>query len=375
MSRMSGRVQVSRWLPAALIPAVIVAGAVIVPLGASAAVDLPDIAPDELLELVATSTVDAFSGTIEQRSDLGLPDLSGAVGASAGPGAGSGPDVASALGLLTGSHIARVFADGPDLARVQVFDQLAERNIVRNGDEIWFYDSSDRTATHLVLPADYPERADAAVPDAGEVPTPRELADRVLADRVLTELDPTTVVTVGTDATVAGRSAYELVLTPRDTQTLVGAVSIAVDSETGLPLAFEILARGQDAPAFRVAFTDLRLESPSAELFAFVPPPGATVIEHTVPAGPKPNYGTGNGTVEAPDNTVSGEGWSSIVELPAADLPADLVESPLSTAATEPVDGGRLLRTALVNVLLTDDGRLFVGAVSPERLLDAAKGR
>lgn len=158
-------------------------------------------------------------------------------------------------------------------------------------------------------------------------------------------------------------------------QTLVGSVSIAVDSETGLPLAFEIVASGQDAPAFCVAFTDLTLESPDADRFAFAPPPGATVTEYTVPADPKPDDGTDHGTAEAPNHTVSGEGWSSIVELPEADLPAGLVESPIYTAATEPVDGGRLLSTALVNVLLTDDGRVFAGAVSPEQLLAAAIGR
>lgn len=352
----------SRWLPAAIIPAVIVAGAVIAPLGATAAVDLPDIAADELLALVATSQADAFSGTIEQKSDLGLPDLSSFSG-SGSSGSGSEQDIGSALELLTGTHTARVFVDGPDLARVQVFDQLAERNIVRTGDEVWLYDSTDRTATHLVLPDDHD---DAAVPDAGEVPTPGELAERLL-----TELDPTTAVTVGTDAIVAGRPAYELVLTPRDTQTLVGSVSIAVDSETGLPLAFEILARGQDAPAFWVAFTDLTLESPDAAVFAFEPPPDATVTERTVPDGPKPDYGP----AEAPVYAVSGEGWSSIIALPAGALPAEIVASPLYSAATEPVDGGRLLSTALVNVLLTDDGRVFAGAVSPEQLLDAANVR
>ncbi|WP_236966605.1 hypothetical protein [Marisediminicola antarctica] len=134
-----------------------------------------------------------------------------------------------------------------------------------------------------------------------------------------------------------------------------------------------------------MAFTDLTLESPDADRFAFAPPPGATVTEYTVPeytvpeytapAGPKPDRGTGHGMMEASDYAVSGEGWSSIVELPASYLPADLVESPLYSAATEPMGGGRLLSTALLNVFLTDDGRAFVGAVSPEQLLDAANGR
>ena len=190
---------VSRGLPAALIPAVIIAGAIISPLGATAAVDLPDVPPGELLEFVATSDVDAFSGTLEQKSALGLHDLSGV----SGPRTGSEPDISRALELLTGSHTARVFVDGPDLARVQVFDQLAEHNIVSNGGDVWLSDSSNLTATHVLLPADYAERTERAMPDAGAAPTPGELADRVLA-----ELDPTTVGTVGTvgtDATVAGR--------------------------------------------------------------------------------------------------------------------------------------------------------------------------
>ena len=39
---------------------------------------------------------------------------------------------------------------------------------------------------------------------------------------------------------------------------------------------------------------------------------------------------------------------------------------------TQPVDGGRLLTTSLVSVFFADDGRVLVGAVTPERLLDAA---
>ena len=36
------------------------------------------------------------------------------------------------------------------------------------------------------------------------------------------------------------------------------------------------------------------------------------------------------------------------------------------------VPGGRLLSTSLVNVLLTDDGRIFVGMVPADRLQAAA---
>jgi hypothetical protein len=43
--------------------------------------------------------------------------------------------------------------------------------------------------------------------------------------------------------------------------------------------------------------------------------------------------------------------------------------------AAVPVPGGRLLSTALVNVLILDDGRVFAGSVPLERLQAAAVPR
>ena len=64
-----------KWMPAVAVPAVIVAGVLAVPLQAGAAVDLPEKTPQDVLELAAGSTVDTFSGTLEQTSELGLPEM------------------------------------------------------------------------------------------------------------------------------------------------------------------------------------------------------------------------------------------------------------------------------------------------------------
>src|SRR6187551_775144 len=80
--------RLSRWIPAIAAPIAIAAAVVLVPMQANAAVDLPDLTPEELLDLVASSDVEALSGTIEQTSDLGLPDLSGLTGAMGGAGGG-----------------------------------------------------------------------------------------------------------------------------------------------------------------------------------------------------------------------------------------------------------------------------------------------
>ena len=53
----------------------LVAGAaILVPMAASGAVDLPDKTVQELIEFAGASEVDALSGTLEQTSELGLPN-------------------------------------------------------------------------------------------------------------------------------------------------------------------------------------------------------------------------------------------------------------------------------------------------------------
>jgi outer membrane lipoprotein-sorting protein len=404
-----------RWMPAVAVPAVIAAAALAGSLPASAGDPLPAKTPAEVLALVAQHSAPSLSGTLEQTSRIGLPELP-----QAGPSSGSG-GAASVLELLSGPHTARVFLDGPSNVRVQVLDRLAERNAVRSGDQVWLYSSKDNTAMHLTLPADAGHTKDFGhykhrdTGMHGVMPTPEELAGRLIA-----AADPTTEVAVHPEVNVAGRAAYNLVITPRTEGTLIGSVAVAVDGESGLPLSVELKARGQEEPAFKLAFTSLSLEAPDASLFAFSPPPGATVKEIEVPAhgtghwgkGHWPKHGTESGVVPdaedpapvapdavppdavepdavAPDYrdpngalarpTVTGTGWESVVEFPAspasAEADAMLSNDPLLQQAAVAVPGGRLFSTAVVNVLFTDDGRVFAGSVPAERLLTAAAAR
>ncbi len=133
-------------------------------------------------------------------------------------------------------------------------------------DGAWIYDSREQAATHVTVdraalealrgrgrgarPTD--ERAQLEAELGAPLPTPDEVLDQALA-----KLDESTDVSVGTDARVAGREVYELVLEPQDDDTLVGEVSIAIDGENGVPLAASVTARGAEEPAFSVAFTDV----------------------------------------------------------------------------------------------------------------------
>ena len=363
----TGRKSWRQWTPAVVAAGAVGAAALVAPFSANAAVDLPDKTAAEVLALVQEKDVDAFSGTVEQSSNLGLPDLSalGAAGGTTGGGTTGGtnnddgdePSPASAaMELITGSHTAQVFVNGPDQARLQVLDPLEERNIVRNGDDLWYYNSDENEAFHATL-------EDHEKPDGGTS------APNDVAAHFLEKIDPSTEVTVGSDRMVAGRAVYDLVLTPRSTETLVGSVSIAVDGETGLPLGVTVAAIGSSDPAFSSTFTDIRYEEPSADLFAFSPPQGTMVTE--VDKGAHQREHT-EAKIEAEEKpTVVGEGWDAVVVVPAGqqEIPPELMQ--LST----PVDGGQLLSTALVNVLITDDGRILAGSVTVERLQAVASGQ
>jgi outer membrane lipoprotein-sorting protein len=429
-----------RWIPAAAVPAVIAAGVLTGSIPVWAGDPLPEKTPAQVLSFWTEHRTQSFSGTLEQTSELGLPEVP-ATGPTSGPASAGG--AASIVELLTGQHTARVYMDGTAKVRIQLVDRLAERDVIRRDSDVWFYSSKDNTAAHLTLPAiarDLP----LSQPVTPAHPTPEALASRLLA-----AMDSSTEVKVGPDVEVAGRTAYNLVLEPRTQGTLVGRVAIAVDGETGLPLRVAVTARGQAEPAFQMGFTSLSLEAPDDSLFSFVPPPGATVKELQVPPVPHPPVMPGSPGMITPDQvpggelyqdrpavppdqvpggelyqdrpavpsdqvpggelyqdrpavppdqlpgadsyqdrpalpkptvkkpSVTGTGWETIIGIPAAagqgpPLSDSLLRDPLLGQAAVVVPGGRLLSTALVNVLFTDDGRIFLGMVPAERLQAAA---
>ncbi len=343
----------SRWLPAAAVP-LVVAGSVAFAAQAGAD-ELPERTPEDVLTLLADRDHQPFSGEFEQTSDLGLPELPG--GVDLPDGDGDAAAVTAALEALTSDHSGRVFVGEQDQARLQVFESFGERDVMVNGDEVWVYDSDENAATHATLP-----------PDARTAGLDQRFTPDEVADRIIEAVGPSTELTVREDVEVAGRAAYDLVLTPRTDATLVGEVAIAVDGETGQPLRVSVTARGAATPAFQIGYTSLELAAPDADLFEFTPPAGAEVEEIAPPAQDQARDDAEQ--AEHPEPTVVGTGWESVAILDAG--ATDLGGEPLLAQLTTAVDGGRLLGTDLVNVLIADDGRVLVGAVPLERLQAAA---
>lgn len=361
------------WIPAIVAPAVVVAGGILIPTIANAATPPPAKTPAQVLTLIAGSHGAHYSGTVQQSSDLGLPQLPASMQS---PSASGGFDAASVIQLVTGSHTAKVYVDGQTKQRVQLLDTLSERDLIHDGTSMWTYDAAHRTATHVTA---------SAAQAKGRMP--QDVTPAALADRLIASIEPSTAVSVST-GTDLGRGVYQLRLAPKTSATLVGDVVVTVDAETGVPLAVRVDARDQSAPALSVAFTSFDSGRPDSGVFAFTPPHGTTVKQVSLPGDLPAKAPISKGDLPKP--TVIGTGWTSVVEVPAGKAASGLGANGLGANGlgadglgssgsallgelTTPVSGGRILQTSLFTVYLRDDGTVYAGAVPAATLLAAAK--
>jgi len=373
-----------RWtVPAVTAVALVGGGSAIEGLRAVADDGLQARTAAQLLVDVQQARLDGLSGTVVQKSDLGLPDLPIA-GASGGTGS-------SALtSLVSGTHTMRIWFAGPDKARMALLGTLGESDVIRDGQDVWVWASQDKTAKHYVLPTQDAAGKNATAPDQSATPTPTDLptSPQDAAEKALAAITPSTEVTTSGTATVAGRSAYELVLKPKEATSLVAQVRVAIDGTEHVPLRVQVFAKSVAAPVFEVAFSAVDFTRPDAAQFTFNPPPGTTVTEGRTTAdsgaktvAPQPN------SADIPK--VIGKGWGTVLvaKMPVPDASTGTNGTPSATSdktiaqlmklvgLLPTVSGswgsGHLMAGSAFSVLLTDDGRIVVGAVTPEGLYAA----
>ncbi|MFY1632883.1 LolA family protein [Solwaraspora sp. WMMB335] len=388
-----------RWLvPGAAAAVLIGGGAALGALAASADPVLPPRSAEQLLVDLQTAQVDGMSGTVVHRTELGLPPAVNLAAQVGGNGLGS---------LLDGTHTVRVWYAEPDQARIAMVRTLGETDVIRNGRDVWIWSSQQSEASHFELPQDVAEAADRPAPEGLVTP-------QAAADEVLDAIDESTEVSVGRSAEIAGRTAYELVLTPRAEASLVKEIRIAIDSVEFVPLRFAVYAKGADRAAIEIAFTQVSFERPDAEQFEFNPPPGTTVDEgadsgerqwpgnhdpelwdpeQAGPGGLLEMFEDWPGAADSGAEVVrsAGSGWATVLVVTPPVEVAGHASDGGPAAGAEPADGsgplltlgdlpevsgswgsGRLFSSALLTVLLTDDGRILAGAVAPERLYEVA---
>lgn len=454
--------------------------------------DLPEISAKELVAKMAASDVEQMTGTVKISTDLGLPELPGA-GSGGGPQGGLFGGMADEDGkgrqgktaepreklmeLFSGEHTVEVALDGPERQRVNIVESgSSQYSYVHDGNEMWAYDSSAKTALHAKGPKGAgkhggfgghgEDRKDGKHHKDGKHRGMRgglgDVTPQKAAEQMLKAAKGTTSVTVDGTAQVAGRDAYQLVLKPKDApHSTVEAVRIAVDAENGTPLKFTLAPKGGGAPIAEVTYTEVDFGKPSASTFDFKPPKGTKVTEAGPHGkglkdfkgkglkgdgfkgdgfegkGPKlsekdlkelkelkksgklkdfekfgkfdefkkhekhEKHGKGGpfgpfgpGLPFGPNGgdgmDVLGKGWGAVA---AIDMGKGMADAPKSgkkngkpgdsaqsdqlfDTFSEKAEGdfgkGRVFSTRLFNVLMTDDGKLYAGAVTKEGLVKAA---
>ena len=349
---------------------------------AQASPALPPRTPAQLFAQVAEDTkVPPLTGTVVETTSLGLPAL---------PQTGNPTSLSS---LITGSHKVNVYYENGQHFRLQVPQSLSESDVIRDGNKLWLWESSNNSVTEYTWAKGTFKHAEK--PPSGPVLTPQQAANEILK-----ATGKTTVVSVQANALVAGEPAYQLVLAPKDHRSLIGKVVIAVDGKYGFPLQVQVFAKGAKSPAFQVGYTQIAFVTPDPANLTFTPPPGATVkhvnlgTRHPMAAGGSmPQTPAGVGTY--------GSNWLTVVSFSQQDLTqpfgtgAASSPPPASSSSgmgaiggdsqevlnaligsAKPVHGswgsGTLLQTSLVSILMTG-GQVYVGAVQPS-VLEAAVG-
>ncbi|MGW2562791.1 LolA family protein [Streptomyces sp. NPDC001514] len=395
------RRRAARYVVPAAVAGVAAATIGLVPaLAASGDPDLPKITAQELIEKIAASDTQQLSGTVKISTDLGLPDLGG-LASSFVPEAGKGTSGASAspdaklMELASGTHQVDVAADGPDRQRVSFRSGGEEYSVTHNGEDVWTYDSASDEVVHGKDDSAHDGKAEGR--DEGrDEGAPKELptTPKELAEEALKAADETTSVTVDGTARIAGRDAYQLVIKPKQSGSTIGSIKVAVDAENGVPLKFTLLPSDGGKAAVDAGFTRVDFSKPAASTFDFTPPKGAKVTEadelntreKDAPKSPE-GLEEFEGLEDFSGLNVIGKGWTSVAELtvpggegfkaPKAgegDVPPEAEK--FLDALGDQVKGdfgtGTVFKTRLVNALMTDDGKVFVGAVTQDALVKAA---
>ncbi|ONI86135.1 hypothetical protein ALI22I_25835 [Saccharothrix sp. ALI-22-I] len=353
-------------------------GVLAMPAGAGPAPVLPDVSAEALVESVLNAKPAAFGGSVAVNNDLGIPVIAGV------------PQ------LSDGASTLRMWTDGEGKLRAQLPGGDSERTFVDDGETAWLWDSAEQTVTKMPH-GSFEERKPELKPGEQQAAP----ADPVtLSRQVVAAVQEYSDVTVDGTARVANRPVYELVLTPKPTEkTVLREVRVAVDSELRVPLRVAVLTNGTDAPAVQVGFSELNVGPQDASLFSFTPPAGAKVSEPESHEPTAEDKAAAEKAITEANPQVIGEGWDTVL---AARVPQDaltfLAEGQqgeqrgngrwqeegegrevdvqgLLRQLGKPLSGawgsGTLITTRVGGVLIADDGRVAVGAVPEQVLVDA----
>jgi outer membrane lipoprotein-sorting protein len=178
--------------------------------------------------------------------------------------------------LLTGGSGRLWVSPGYGL-RLEIQSDNGDAQVVMHGRSFWAYDPSSNTVYEGTMPAG--SSTTRSSPAEQRIPSLAEIQS------ALTRLSARAVVSSAMPSNVAGHAAYTVRVSPKDSGGLIGGLGLAWDAARGVPLRFDIYARGDSAPVIELSASHVSFGTVKSSVFAVNPPSGAQVEHVTLPAG------------------------------------------------------------------------------------------
>lgn len=157
--------------------------------------------------------------------------------------------------------------------RLEVQGQNGDAQVVVHGHSFWMYDPTSQTAYEGTLPAQtassraHKDRSHEGIASVAQI---QAGLNRIMRHEQLSGAIP---------GDIAGQPAYTVHISPKQNGGgLLRGFELGWDAVRGVPLRFEVLARGDSTPVLELTATDISFGKVPASTFAISPPKGAKVV-------------------------------------------------------------------------------------------------
>jgi outer membrane lipoprotein-sorting protein len=336
---------------------------------------LPEAIHDAFLAGVGGNQIQGVSANVQLTDHL----LEGANLASGGENGGAGGGLTSSP-LLTGAS-GRMWISKDGHVRLELQAEKGDTQVLYDGHTVSIYDASSNTLYRYTPPASEKGAGEGGEASGGSADK-HEVPSVAKIEEAITRAGKHADISSATPTDVAGRAAYTVRVTPKESGSLIGGGELSWDATNGVPLRAAIYSSTSSSPALELAATSISYGPVAASVFEFTPPSNTKIEEIVLPK--KDLSKSADSSAPGGDNshvTTHGQGITSVAVLESktkagAKQPASTAEEGLQKVKINGIEASEL-PTELGTLLSFERSGvryLLVGAVSPGAVEAVAKG-
>lgn len=349
---------------------------------------LPDAIHDALVE-ARGQPIEGVSAQIQWSNHL----LEGAN--LAGGGGGESGELTSSP-LMSGAS-GRLWISKTGDVRIELQSEEGDTQIYYDGTTVSMYDAASNTLYRYTPPAhasgsaeggsdrSSPGGSGEGAPEGGSGSNSapdinHEVPSVARIEEAISKLSRHANVSGATPTDIAGRPAYTVRVSPKESGSLLGGAELSWDAVHGVPLRAAVYSTESASPVMELAATSISYGPVEQSVFEFKPPANAKVQEVKLPEREREGAGAKAGGGEPPTVTTTGHGLSSIAVVERRVKAGAHETSPLPEGLPQvKIDGvsATELTTELGTLLAFERAGvryLVAGSVTPGAVEAVAKG-